>query len=105
MKLHKVVLGAVAAFALAATATSASAGGRGSVKDYESARDSWTGLYAGINAGWGWSDASWDNISLVGAPIPEKPKGGLVGGQIGYNWQSGNFVLGVESSLSAGWLK
>ena len=33
MKLHKVALGAVAAFALAATATSASAGGRGSLKD------------------------------------------------------------------------
>ncbi|MDB5602972.1 MAG: outer membrane protein Omp31 [Xanthobacteraceae bacterium] len=43
----------------------------------------WTGLYVGINGGYGFSDAS----------------GGLVGGTLGYNWQNGNLVFGVEGDL------
>jgi outer membrane immunogenic protein len=44
----------------------------------------WTGLYVGINGGYAFSDAS----------------GGLVGGTIGYNWQQGNIVFGVEGDLN-----
>lgn len=45
---------------------------------------SWSGFYLGINGGYGF------DRSL---------SGGLVGGQIGYNWQTGPFVLGLESDL------
>jgi outer membrane immunogenic protein len=42
----------------------------------------WSGFYIGINGGWGQSgDAT----------------GGTVGGQIGYNWQAGSWVFGVEA--------
>lgn len=44
----------------------------------------WTGLYVGINGGYAFSDAS----------------GGLVGGTLGYNWQNGNLVFGVEGDLN-----
>jgi outer membrane immunogenic protein len=52
----------------------------------------WTGLYVGLHAGYGWGDASGADIS-----------GGLVGGQIGYNWQATGspWVFGVE--LDSAW--
>jgi outer membrane immunogenic protein len=51
----------------------------------------WTGLYAGINGGYGWGTSNWSAL-----PSNLKPNGGLVGGQIGYNWQFGQFVYGLE---------
>ncbi len=66
----------------------------------------WTGFYAGVNAGVGFgrsyttfaTPVSGDAFRLGGL-------GGLGGGQIGYNWQFGNFlgfgnlVLGVETDI------
>ena len=53
----------------------------------------WTGFYVGLNAGYGWADVSIDNG-------PGSDLNGFVGGgQIGYNWQSGNWVLGVEGDF------
>jgi outer membrane immunogenic protein len=56
----------------------------------------WTGAYIGINGGGGWgrSDAS--------APFGSggfNTSGGLVGGTLGYNWQAGQAVFGVEGDL------
>lgn len=51
----------------------------------------WSGFYLGINAGYGWGDSKFD-ISF----FDTKPKGGLFGGQAGYNWQYGAIVAGVE---------
>lgn len=60
----------------------------------------WTGFYAGINGGYG-SGAS------TGAFLPTfllgnfKVNGGLVGGQIGYNYQIAHWVLGIEADWDA----
>ena len=57
----------------------------------------WTGFYIGINGGWGWSNSRWE---LRPAGLNEgshRPDGGTVGGQIGYNWQIGSWVLGLEA--------
>ena len=51
----------------------------------------WTGLYGGFNAGYGWASISNSSLS--------NPKGFVGGGQLGYNWQSGALVLGVEADL------
>ncbi len=61
----------------------------------------WTGFYIGANGGWGSSHNSWDlGANTPGAlPGPEgshDATGGTVGGQIGYRWQMGQFVFGVE---------
>jgi outer membrane immunogenic protein len=48
---------------------------------------SWTGFYVGVNGGWGASSGGGD----FGAP-----NGGLVGGTVGYNYQIGQFVAGLE---------
>jgi outer membrane immunogenic protein len=75
----------------------------------------WTGWYAGINGGYSWQDSSvgfspgnavtanfFDNILPAGVTprsVGVDPKGGLFGGQIGYNWQTGVWVLGLEADL------
>jgi outer membrane immunogenic protein len=56
----------------------------------------WSGFYIGINGGGGTSHNSWD---LVGG-LPEgshDATGGTVGGQIGYRWQQGPIVFGLEA--------
>jgi outer membrane immunogenic protein len=54
----------------------------------------WTGFYAGINAGYGFGSSDWS------APaVSTKPKGFLAGGTVGYNWQSGAIVYGLEGDF------
>lgn len=45
----------------------------------------WTGFYIGAQGGYGWSDSQ--GLDL---------KGGFAGGTVGYNWQTGSLVLGIE---------
>ena len=61
---------------------------------------SWSGFYAGINAGYSFGNDTFDENFVGAAPLPGighvLPRGGVVGGQLGYNWQFGHVVLGVE---------
>jgi outer membrane immunogenic protein len=64
---------------------------------------SWTGFYIGINGGYGFGSndftQSLTQPGIVASSFDKHtvaPKGGLFGGQAGYNWQVGNVVLGVE---------
>src|SRR5712675_1658027 len=52
----------------------------------------WAGFYVGVNGGYGWGNTTFDGRDWLNA----KPKGGVVGGQAGYNWQYGSVVGGVE---------
>ena len=56
---------------------------------------SWTGFYLGANlgAGWGNLDAS---VPFAAGNWSVGETAFIGGGQLGYNWQTGNFVLGVE---------
>ena len=60
----------------------------------------WTGFYIGINGGWASAHKCWDLLFLAGPALDgcHKPDGGLFGGQVGFNWQAGAFVFGVEGS-------
>ena len=55
----------------------------------------WTGFYAGVNVGYGMGTSQWELVP--GTSI--KPKGILAGGTVGYNWQSGSIVYGIESDF------
>ena len=50
---------------------------------------SWTGVYVGINGGYGWATTSTNTGPHA--------KGPVAGGQIGFNWQTGALVLGLEA--------
>jgi outer membrane immunogenic protein len=56
----------------------------------------WSGFYIGVNGGGGTSRNRWD---LVGGASEgsHDSTGGTVGGQVGYRWQTGPFVFGVEA--------
>jgi outer membrane immunogenic protein len=62
----------------------------------------WSGFYIGANGGGGWSHKCWDVTSFRGpvAAFSEgchDATGGVVGGQIGYRWQSAGWVFGLEA--------
>jgi len=58
----------------------------------------WTGFYIGANGGWGQSRNCWDFVvaGVVSADGCRTGSGGIVGGQLGYRWQAGGWVFGVE---------
>ena len=61
----------------------------------------WSGFYIGVNGGGGSAHHCWDLVTdaFGDSPTPEgchDATGGTVGGQIGYRWQSANWVFGVE---------
>jgi outer membrane immunogenic protein len=57
----------------------------------------WSGFYVGLNAGGASSHLCWDNVNIVAVREGcHNATGGLAGGQIGFRWQSGAWVFGVE---------
>jgi len=59
----------------------------------------WSGFYIGANGGWGQSRNSWDFLPgvLTFGEGSHDASGGTVGGQVGYRWQAGTWVFGVEA--------
>jgi outer membrane immunogenic protein len=53
----------------------------------------WTGFYIGINGGAGFGRSTWDTTGGFNT------SGGLVGGTLGYNWQAGQAVFGLEGDI------
>jgi len=65
----------------------------------------WSGFYVGLNAGFGWADSgdvivNGPNAAASGILSGGGGDGAFVGGgQIGFNWQSGAFVYGLETDI------
>lgn len=62
----------------------------------------WTGFYVGVNAGYGWNNNDHTVVTPAGTvlAVTGQDDGGFVGGaQVGYNYQFGSFVVGVETDL------
>lgn len=59
----------------------------------------WTGFYVGINGGGGWG-RSHHNFDSAGTTTGDyRISGGLIGGTVGYNWQSDRLVFGIEGDI------
>jgi len=62
----------------------------------------WTGWYVGANGGGGWAHTDWNFPTAqffdtaAGQGFGTTPSGGLAGGQFGYNYQIGPWVVGGE---------
>lgn len=57
----------------------------------------WTGLYLGLNGGGTWGHSTWSSPPTGDFNVA----GGLIGGTVGYNWQTGKMVFGAEADLAA----
>lgn len=62
---------------------------------------SWTGFYVGVNAGYGWNTQDNHNYfdPIYGYSSGGSDGGFIGGGQIGYNYQMGQFVIGLETDI------
>ncbi len=66
--------------------------------DYGPPRYLWTGFYAGLQAGYGWADAF--QFDGGGTFFSREADGFIGGGTLGYNFQRGNVVWGIETDFS-----
>jgi outer membrane immunogenic protein len=57
----------------------------------------WSGFYIGGNAGGAWAHDHRENTTLGVDLGSYDADGAVVGGQIGYRWQTGTWVFGVEA--------
>jgi outer membrane immunogenic protein len=62
----------------------------------------WSGFYFGVNGGWGSSRKCWDRNTAFGGVFAaaegcHNATGGVVGGEVGYRWQSSAWVFGIEA--------
>lgn len=55
----------------------------------------WTGFYVGGTVGYGTGTSDWDFYS-----VEAKPKGMVYGATLGYNWQAGSLVYGLEGDYN-----
>jgi outer membrane immunogenic protein len=102
---------AAAALALFATSFSADAADiprpvyKGPVKSVV-AYYNWTGFYAGINGGYGSGTSYMGGTAAAGGTgEPFKVQGGFIGGTLGYNYQMGSVVFGIEGDFDYSMMK
>jgi outer membrane immunogenic protein len=91
--LRKILLASAALVAFAGAASAADMPARMATKAVPYVQMyNWTGFYIGANLGYGWArdTAGGSSTNLNGV---------IGGGQIGYNWQMNNLVLGIETDF------
>lgn len=102
MSLRQFLAASVAAVAFSGAAVAADLPSRrvAPVAPYVAPIFTWTGFYAGVNAGYGWGSFTKDPKYVF-----DNPSGFVGGGQIGYNYQIGQFVVGLETDIQYADLK
>jgi len=63
----------------------------------------WTGFYVGLNAGGKWADVEHTVTNGATTFTFNRDSNGswIAGGQLGYNWQMGQWVFGIEGDIDA----
>jgi outer membrane immunogenic protein len=63
----------------------------------------WTGVYVGVFGGGGFGNHNVNNgtgtTPFANFTANYSSQGALGGGEVGYNWQSGNYLVGIEGDL------
>jgi outer membrane immunogenic protein len=68
---------------------------------YASPAYNWTGFYIGAMGGYGWSEQG--RATIGGSTFSSSNdhiRGGFGGGTVGYNWQPGSWLLGIEADAA-----
>ena len=109
--MKRILGGMVVAAALSVSAFAADLPPRGYNKAPAMAASatSWSGLYIGGNVGYGWGNGntafSFSNFEIDNTALDTKSKGVTGGAQIGYNWQMGAIVTGLEADIQGSGIK
>jgi outer membrane immunogenic protein len=61
---------------------------------------SWSGVYFGLNAGYGFGQSSWRNSTTTATTGNFDISGALLGGTLGYNMQLDAWVFGIEGDIA-----
>lgn len=114
MRFHRFTLATLAAVGLSiGLGQVATAQGISAARVPVAAVHNWTGFYIGLNAGQSWGKTTANYSQAAGGfdygqpqcdtgcllPFTLNPKGFLGGGQVGYNYQTGIWVWGVEADI------
>jgi outer membrane immunogenic protein len=59
----------------------------------------WSGFYIGVQGGFAWADFE-HTLVATGATLTHEASGGLIGGTVGFNWQTGAWVFGFEADYA-----
>jgi outer membrane immunogenic protein len=101
--MKKILLGSVAAIAMISSASAADLAARPYTKAPPIVAPvlTWTGFYIGAQGGYGWGSSDESFLALPNSPAffgsqKYDTSGGFAGGVLGYNWQAGAFVFGLE---------
>lgn len=89
----------IAATLLAGTALAADLPRKAPAGAFVSPGYNWTGFYVGGHVGYGWANSSWTAVTDA-ASVSMTNNGFLGGGQIGFNYQVGAVVFGLEADYS-----
>jgi outer membrane immunogenic protein len=77
----------------------------------------WSGFYGGVNLGYGWGSGDMSLADVTPGdpgnsgfpPTPQsvgnRSNGVIGGGQVGYNWQMGSLVTGLEADIQGSGIK
>jgi outer membrane immunogenic protein len=73
----------------------------------------WSGFYIGGNVGYGWGTGGTDvsgvpsnaALDISSMTLGDKSRGVIGGAQIGYNWQMGSIVTGLEADIQGSGIK
>lgn len=104
--MRRLTLAILAASGIALSATAASAADLGRAPVYKAppapapVAYNWAGFYVGGHLGYGWGTDSADATALGAGAGDVDVDGFLAGAQLGYNWQAGAFVFGLEGDWS-----
>jgi outer membrane immunogenic protein len=64
---------------------------------YRPAFYDWSGVYVGVNGGYGWGQANWTDIN--GSTGNFNTNAFLIGGTLGANYQTGPYIVGFEGDI------
>ncbi|WP_020178782.1 outer membrane protein [Methylopila sp. M107] len=92
--IRSLLLGAASAVALVSAASAADLPIEPAPVAVEVPSFSWTGPYLGVQAGYGWGKSKIAGFKGL------DPKGALVGGYAGYNFEYNGLLLGVETDFN-----
>jgi len=100
--MRKLLLGSVVAILIAGPAMAADLPDK--APSLAPAPPTWAGFYIGLNVGGISSDATWKNpdgieLWFPGSSVTNTATGFIGGGQVGYNWQYGHAVFGLEADM------